>query len=122
ESQFLINNLKRYGLGDLLIDIVIREDLRENIREEIKHDKDTIIKEEESPVIMGKHIDGEVTKLNNILGETRNIIIEVYIFQKEVVERAGKKGPIFIANLKVSDKTDSYLMKIVKFNEEEFST
>ena len=122
ESQFLINNLKRYGLGDLLIDIVIREDLRENIREEIKHDKDTIIKEEESPMIMGKHIDGEVTKLNNILGETRNIIIEVYIFQKEVVERAGKKGPIFIANLKVSDKTDSYLMKIVKFNEEEFST
>lgn len=122
ESQFLINNLKRYGLGDLIIDIVIREDLRENIREEIKHDKDTVIKKEESPVVMGRHMDGEVTKLNNVLGEVRNIIVEVYVFDKEVVERQGKKGPIFIMNLKVSDKTDSYLMKIVKFNEEEFET
>ncbi len=120
ESQFLINNLKRYGLGDLAIDIVIREDLRENIREEIKHDKDTVIKKEDSPVIMGRHMDGEVTQLNNVLGDVRNIIVEVYVFGKEAVERQGKKGPVYIMNLKVSDKTDSYLMKIVKFNEEEF--
>lgn len=120
EAPSIINNLKRYGLGEYKLDILIREDLRETLREEIKHDKDTVIKEEDSPVIMGRHMDGAVTQLNNILGEVRNIIVEVYVFGKEVVERQGKKGPIFIMNLKISDKTDSYLMKIVKFVEEEF--
>ena len=91
EAPSIINNLKRYGLGEYKLDILIREDLRETLREEIKHDKDTVIKEEDSPVIMGKHMDGAVTQLNNILGEVRNIIVEVYVFGKEVVERQGKK-------------------------------
>ena len=38
-----------------------------------------------------------------------------------MTERQGKKGPVFIMNMKVSDKTDSYLMKLVRFNEEEFA-
>ena len=29
---------------------------------------------------MGVHKDGDVIKLNNILGEVKNIIVEVYIF------------------------------------------
>lgn len=70
---------------------------------------------------MGVHKDGDVIKLNNILGEVKNIIVEVYIFAKEVSERQGKKGPVFIMSLKVSDKTDSYPLKIVRFNEEEFT-
>ena len=33
----------------------------------------------------------------------KNIIVEVYIFQKEVTERQGKKGPVFIMNMKVNE-------------------
>ena len=123
EASKILKNLKRYGLGEYNIEVNISEDERKNIQEEIELEKQSVSskKEEESPVILGVHKDGDVIKLNNILGEVKNIIVEVYIFAKEVSERQGKKGPIFIMNLKVSDKTDSYLMKIVRFNEEEFA-
>ena len=122
ESKDLINQIKRYGLGDLKIEITISEDLRHQVQEEIEQDRaSTVVKKEESPIVIGSHKEGNVVQLNNILGETRNVIVEVYIFQKEVVERQGKKGPIFILNMKVSDKTDSYLMKLVRFDEEEFT-
>ncbi len=122
ESEKLKDELEKYGLGKRNISINISDAKRKILQEEIASSKEKgAVKEEISPVIMGTHKDGAVTKLNNILGEMKNIIVEVYIFAKEVVERQGKKGPIFIMNLKVSDKTDSYLMKFVKFNEEEFT-
>ncbi len=122
ESKGLINQLNRYGLGNLKIEITISEEERLQIQEEIEQDRINVaVKEEDSPIIFGVHKEGKVTQLNNILGEMRNIIVEVYIFKKEVVERTGKKGPIFIINMKVSDKTDSYLMKLVRFDEEEFT-
>ena len=121
ESKFLLDNLKKYGLGDYELEVVLNEEDRKTLQEEILNERNTVvIKKEDSPIVMGSHKEGNVIALNNILGEMKNIIVEVYIFQKEVIERQGKKGPIFILNLKVSDKTDSYLMKIVKFNEEEF--
>ena len=122
EGITIINNLKRYGLGNLNLEVCISEDDRKNLQKEIEFEKQSIVhKSKESPIIMGVHKEGDITKLNNVLGEIKNIIVEVYIFHKESVERQGKKGPIFIMNLKVSDKSDSYPMKIVKFNEEEFS-
>ena len=122
ESKGLLNQLKRYGLGELKIEIVISEDLRQEVQAEIEQARASVeVKKEDSPIVIGTHKDGNVTQLNNILGETKNIIVEVYIFAKEVVERQGKKGPIFILNMKVSDKTDSYLMKLVRFDEEEFA-
>ena len=56
------------------------------LKEEILLEKQSVSskKEEESPVILGVHKDGDVIKLNNILGEVKNIIIEVYVFAKEV--------------------------------------
>ena len=123
EAEGLVKQLERYGLGHKSIEINISLDERKSLQEEIELEKVSVAseKKEESPIILGVHKDGDVIKLNNILGEVKNIIVEVYIFSKEVTERQGKKGPIFIMNLKVSDKTDSYLMKIVRFNEEEFS-
>lgn len=122
ETGKMIQDLHDYGLGDFGVSVEINADMQKQIKEEIEVAQNTTVfdKPKVSPIILGTHKDGEVTKLNNILGETKNLIIEVYIFQKEVIERQGKKGPIFILNLKVSDKTDSYLMKIVRFEEEEF--
>ena len=123
ESKDILQKLERYGLGNFNIEVSISEDERKSLQEEIEQEKLSVSskKEEESPVIMGVHKDGDVIKLNNILGEVKNIIVEVYIFAKEVSERQGKKGTVFIMNLKVSDKTDSYPLKIVRFNEEEFT-
>lgn len=124
EARGMVEALRRYGLGDFNVCVEINQDMQAKIKEEIELEKSSVTaeKKEVSPVIFGVHKDGDVTKLNNIMGETKNLIIEVYIFGKEVVERQGKKGPIFIMNLKVSDKTDSYLMKIVRYDEEEFAS
>ena len=35
--------------------------------------------------------------------------------------RKGQKGTAYIINLKVSDKTDSFLVKFVRFKEEEYN-
>lgn len=123
EAMNLVMQLERYGLGHKNIEINISLEERKNLQEEIELEKVSVSQEkkEESPVILGVHKDGNVIKLNNILGEVKNIIVEVYIFSKEVSERQGKKGPIYIMNFKVSDKSDSYLMKLVRFNEEEFN-
>ncbi len=120
EKIDIVNKLHKYGFKDYTLDILFNKDKNETIKEEIKNAKDIIQEVKESPIIYGEHKDGEVTALNNIMGETRNIIVEVYLFDYEAVERQGKKGPLFIINAKVSDKTDSYLMKILTFNEEEF--
>ncbi len=119
-SKDLVKYAKTYGLDADAIEVEIDEAAVESVRAEIDSERNMEYKEEESPMIMGTHRDGEVISLHNIMGETKNIIVEVFVFEKEVIERKGKKGPIYILNLKVSDKTDSYLMKIVKFDEEEF--
>ena len=56
------------GLGNFNIEVNISEDERKNIQEEIELEKQSVSskKEEESPIILGVHKDGDVIKLNNI--------------------------------------------------------
>ena len=112
--------LKKYGLNNYEYKVKVDEQKHLEIVEEIEKEKNKEYKKEESPVIMGFHKDGEIMKMENILGEVQNALFEVYIFGLENVERKGKRGPVYISNIKVSDKTDSYVMKIVRYNEEEF--
>jgi len=117
----IIANLKNYGLGDFLINISINEQIQEEIKKEIEASKEVKIeKKEESPVIFGFHKDGEVTQIKNIMGEQKNVIIEGYIFGIDNSERKGQKATAYIINLKISDKTDSFLVKFVRFKEEEY--
>ena len=110
---------KMYGL-DVNVQICLDDKEAQKIKEEIeKENEEPVVKVKENPMIMGAHIEGEPTKLIDINEEAKNIIFEVYIFGMETIERQGKKGPFYINNLKVSDKTDSYLMKIVKFDKDE---
>ncbi len=114
--------LKSLGLDKYSFDINIDLDAIKTIQDEIANEtKIENKKEEESPMIMGLHRDGEVTKFDSVFGEVKNTIFEVYVFAIEELEKKGKKGPVFVNNIKVSDKTDSYLMKIVKFDKEENS-
>ncbi|MBR4230562.1 MAG: PolC-type DNA polymerase III [Bacilli bacterium] len=114
--------LEKYGFGDYSFCYALNEDAAKTVKEEIAKEKTVEIKKEDSPIVFGSHRDGEVTKLSNIYGEVDNIIMECYIFGIDSSERKGKKGPVFINNIEVSDKTDSYLMKIVKFDADENKT
>ncbi len=120
EKKRILKTLSNFGLKDYTMDVKVNDEERQMVQKEIAEEKKTVQKVKKSPVILGVHKDGEVTAINNILGETRNIIIEAYLFDMEAVERQGKKGPIFIINAKISDKTDSYLMKVLTFEEEIF--
>ena len=72
-------------------------------------------KKESIPIIFCFNKDVEVTKINNIVGEQKNVIIEGYVFGIDASERKGQRGSIYIINAKISDKTDSFLVKFVRF-------
>ncbi len=120
-KEKILNLYKSYGFGDIKLNIVIDKDSLILTKKEIEDEnkKKINLSKKETPFIMGKHVEGEVTKFIDVYGEVRKGIFECYIFGIETLERTSKIGPIFINNIKVSDKTDSYLMKIVKYNKEE---
>ena len=117
----IINDLKNYGLGEYSVIISINEQINVDLKKEIEATKEVKLeKKEESPVLFGFHKDGEVTEIRNISGEQKNIIIEGYIFGIDESIRKGQKATAYIINLKVSDKTDSFLVKFLRFKEEEY--
>jgi len=117
----IISNLENYGIGKFEVIVSINEQIKVDIQKEIEASKEIKVeKKEESPVIFGFHKDGEVTQIKNIMGEQKGIIIEGYIFGIDNSERKGQKATAYIINLKVSDKTDSFLVKFVRFKEEEY--
>ncbi len=120
EKKKLLTKMMDYGLGKYTFTVLINDEARQNIKEAIAQEKKDIEKPKESPVILGVHKDGEVTPLNNILGDTRNLIIETFIFDMEGLERQSQRGPIYIINGKISDKKNSYLMKVVVYVEETY--
>lgn len=80
-------------------------------------DKEIIIIQSEDPnIVLGEHIEGETTSIENIVGAQENVIVEAYVFGDELLE----KDTINIMTLKISDNTSSILAKIFKKNKREF--
>lgn len=84
--------------------------------EKIENREILIVQNDDPNIIIGNHIDGEVTPLENIMGPVENVIIEAYVFGDELTER----DTINIMSLKVSDNTNSILAKIIRKNKREF--
>ena len=121
EEKILLD-LQSKGIGNFKVNIIVNEEMNKELKREIEESKNVkATKKEDSPVIFGFHKDGEVTQIKNIIGEQKNIIIEGYIFGIEESVRKGQKATAYIINLKVSDKTDSFIVKFVRFNEEEYN-
>ncbi len=121
----IINDIKislsNYGILVSDIDIKVSEEKKAELKEDLELRKEVKQEvKEESPVIFGFHKDGNVTAIKNILGEQKGVIIEAYVFGIDNSERKGQKGTAYITNLKVSDKTDSYPVKFVRFKKEEY--
>ncbi len=124
EAKKITNELISFGLPELIITTKLNENKREEIIEEINKSKEEVKLKEvsapESDIIYGKHVDGEVSELGQIITEAKKVIIEAYVFGTDFVERQGKKGPIYIMNIKISDKTNSIMAKLLRFDEEEY--
>ncbi len=118
ETEGLLNSLKRYGLANIQIKTFLNKDLEESIKKSIEESasKKVIPTEKEDNIIIGKHIDGPVESIDNILGDTKNIIVEAYVFGIDSMEREN----INIATLKISDKTNSIIAKIFKRDIDEY--
>ena len=115
--------LKDFYLKPIQLEININDVKKEEIKKEIANTKEAIKTNKEEVndnILLGAHRDGEIIEIRNIIGEMKNLILEGYIFGIEAVERKGQKATAYIINLKVSDNTDSMLVKIVRFNEDEY--
>ena len=123
ESKWFNTSLKNFGLGDFTITTIFNEENNESIIKEINAIKENG-QEESAPtkevanIILGKHIDGDVTSISNIIGDMKNVILEAYIFGKDNMERET----INIITLKISDKTNSIMAKIFKKDKDEYKT
>ena len=121
-QDLIKDKLKKYGLGIFEIEVILNREKNLQLKEEMQKQQENMeIVKEKSPVIFGSHKDGEVTLIKNIIGEQKGIIIEGYIFGMENMERKGQKATAYIINLKVSDKTDSFMVKFVRFNKDEYN-
>ena len=120
-TNILTTELKNYGLGDYCVEFFVNDSLKVDLKDELT--KPLEVKKEvkvDDNMIFGRHVDGAITEIKNIAGEQKNVIIEGYIFGIEDAVRKGQKATAYIINLKVSDKTDSFLVKFVRFNEDEY--
>ena len=124
EAKKISAELKSYGLPEFIITTRLNADKRDEIVQEIKKSKEEIkledVKVEEDNLIYGKHRDGEITLINDLNAEVKNVIVEAYIFGTDFVERQGQKGMIYIFNLKISDRSNSMMAKLLRFDEEEY--
>ena len=73
---------------------------------------------EGSSAILGINIDGEITKIEEVTREVNDVTIEGYIFGKELFE--SSKSQFKIITLKISDLSDSLIVKIFFKNEDDF--
>ena len=119
-ARSLVRNLQILGFNDLNITTSFNAEQNAMIKQEIieahEANKPAVVKEE-NPVFIGKHIDGELTKIDDIVSDVKNIIVEAYIFGEITTL---EKETINIATIKISDKTNSLLAKIFKRDHDEF--
>ncbi len=118
ETENIISSLSKYGFSNLTIKTFLNKKLEEDIKKSMENSAPApiAIPEEKTNIIIGKHIDGEVENIDNILGDTKNIIVEAYVFGIDSMEREN----INIATLKISDKTNSIIAKIFKRDIDEY--
>lgn len=119
EIKGLVKGLNEFGFSDFYITITLNKEKEASIKEELKKEVvEEVTPAPKSDVFLGKHIDGELTTISSIIGDIRNIIVEVYVFGIDTLEKEN----INIMTLKISDRTNSILAKIFKKDKEDFES
>lgn len=110
ESKNLSNKLNSYGFGEYEVTSILNEELNNKLKKDIEKNKNVEIPEEVvvAPKKQDNPINGEVTSINNIMGDIKNVIVEAYVFGIDAME----KEKFNLITLKISDNTSSLLAKI----------
>ena len=118
-KKYLINELKKYGIDNIEITSTINEEKNNKIKKEIDSVKENnnVINKEESPIILGKHVDGKITRIDDIIGEEDNVIVEAYVFNIEAKELEKTN----VLNLMISDNSNSLLAKFFVREKDEYT-
>jgi len=118
ESKNIIKKMTSYGINGYEITTFLNKEKEQLFQEEMKLEKtqEVIVEKPKVDVFLGRHMEGDITLIDNILGDVKNVIIEAYVFGIDTLE----KETINIATLKVSDKTNSILAKIFKKDRDDF--
>ena len=122
DNKWFSKKLNDFGIGDFSITTLFNEENHDSILKEIKQEQESVeVKakekiEENSNYIIGKHIEGEVTSIANIIGDMKNIIVEAYVFGKESKEFEKTN----LITIKISDKTNSIMAKVFERDKDVF--
>ena len=113
ESKNLQKELLLFGYKEFEITTFLNQEILNNVKNEIleaKKNTNYEVKEEkiEGNLLLGKEIKEEISIINNVVGETKNVAFEAYVFGMDYLERDN----INIITLKISDKTNSMIAKI----------
>ena len=122
--KYIIDMLNKYNIKDVSYEVMVNEEENKKIKEAINEDKKTsVVIEPISSDVSSERESGmkdsssyKETTINNIMGETKKVAIEAYIFGIDTLEREN----INIITLKISDKTNSIIAKIFKKKKEEY--
>ncbi len=116
----ILKELKQYGIDNVEISSILNEEKNQIIQKEIENAKEkgaSSTKVDDSPIIIGTHVDGDVVAIDDLIGESNNIIVEAYIFGLE--PKSFEKTNIM--TMKISDKTNSILAKFFERDLDDFN-
>ena len=119
-NKKIVKRLGELGYPNITVTAQLDEELNQALKKEIKEIKEVTepVKKEESPIIIGKHIDGELSLLNDLVGDKTNVIVEAYVFGTE----AKNFDKTNIMTMKISDKSNSMLAKFFIKEIDEFNS
>ena len=86
----------------------------------IEEEKKEEFDKDGNKIIIGKSIEGQVSSMHNVISPINSCIFEGEIFATELFE--SSKNNMKILTLKLTDKTDSYLVKLFSKNASEMKT
>ena len=110
---------KKFDIEDITLSVIVDEEENQKIKKAIKEEKKTTEpeKKETTKELSIKSPDKyQNITINNVMGETKNVVLEAYIFGIDTLERDN----INIITLKISDKTNSIVSKIFKKKKDEY--
>ena len=149
-SDDIVKYFKKFGFGNVTLDIVVNADLNNEIVEEINNElnkeivyvepvspvevqdekkkfvpkdykRPPLIVEKDNPdVVIGRTITDKPIRMDQIVGEANNIVIEAYLYaDADIIET---KTDLKIITLKLTDNTDSIYAKIFVNDDDEFNS
>ena len=114
-KEKIISFLTNMGFENITLSTKINEEARNNIKKLLEDTSEIVLNTNSKPkLIFGSPIKGEDTKISNIFSEEDNIIVNAYVFGKEIKNIQNK---FTLITLKISDKTDSMYAKAFLKNE-----